>query len=459
MKTKLQKLSDKAVYYLRIIGIGAFTGLFAGVVVTLFNVLFEGGEAFSQNYFAFFRNNPAFIPLLFVALFLGGIVIGGVLKFLPVLRGTGFSQVEGATQGLYRFKWYEALAGMFASSLFLVFMGLSGGSEGPSLMIGGACGDATGAMVREKDRRYAVTSGGSAGLAVALNAPLSGIIFAYEEAHKKFTPEVFVCSFSSVIFAVLVRNLLLLAMGMEIGPFLAGFAFPQNAGLLFCAFALFMAFVVSLAAVCFYYIFVAMYRVFAKLTFWKGVGRYVIPFLLAGGLGLLTAFAMGSGRELIFAVVTDEIGLFGLPLWAVLLILFAVRLLATVANLGMRLPACASVPFFAMGAVLSKLLSLLFVKMGMDPALSDLLVALGMVTFFMTVVRAPITGVIMSVELTGQFAFLLPAVICAAVSYFVGAVFHTKPIYEYMLDKMIEEVPPEREQTKDPAEAGSEEAV
>ncbi len=464
MKTKIKKISDKAAYFLRIIGVGAFTGLFAGVVVTLFNVLFEGGEAFSQNYFAFFRNNPAFLPLLFVALFLGGIVVGGILKFLPALRGTGFSQVEGAAQGLYHFKWYEALAGMFATSLFLVFMGLSGGSEGPSLMIGGACGQATDAMTRKDDSRYSITSGGSAGLAVALNAPLSGIIFAYEEAHKKFTPEVFVCSFSSVIFAVIVRNLLLLAMGMEVGPFLAGFVFPEETGLLFYAFVLLMALVVSFAAVCFYHIFVAMYRVFAKLTFWKGVGRYVIPFLLAGGLGLLTAFAMGSGRELIFAVLTDEVGLFGLPLWAALLILFAVRFLATVANLGMCLPACASVPFFAMGAVLAKLLALLFVKMGMDPALSDLLVALGMMTFFMTVVRAPITGIIMSVELTGQFAFLLPAVICAAVSYFMGAVFHTQPIYEYMLDKMIEEVPPkevppQKEDEKDPAEAGSEGAV
>ena len=460
MKRKLKKLSDKAVYYGQIIGVGAITGSFVGVVVTLFNVLFEGGERFSESYYAFFRDNPAFIPLLFLALFLGGIVIGGVLKLLPALRGTGFSQVEGAVQGIYRFKWYEVLTGMFASSLFLVFMGLSGGSEGPSLFIGGACGDMTdGVLFRKSDRRYAITSGASAGLAVALNAPLTGIIFAYEEAHKKFTPEVFVCSFSSVAIAVVLRNLLLSLMGMEIGPFLAGFTFPQDAGLLFCAYTLLAALVVSFAAVCFYHVFIRVYRLFAKISFWKGIGRYVFPMLLAGGLGLFTAYAMGSGRELIFGLATDEITLFGMPLWVVLLTLFAVRFLATVVNTGMRLPACASVPFFAMGAILGKLLSLLFVKMGMDPTLSGLLVALSMTTFFMTVVRAPITGIIMTVELTGSFSFLLPAVICAAVSYFMGAVFHTKPIYEYMLDKMIEEVPPERGQTKDPAEAGSEEAV
>ncbi len=454
MKTKFRKLSDKAVYFGQIVGVGAITGLFVGIVVTLFNIVFEDTEEFSAEYYLFFRDNPAFLPLLFLALFLGGIVIGGVLKVLPVLRGTGFSQVEGAVRGIYRFKWYQALVGMFASALFLVFMGLSGGSEGPSLFIGGACGDMTdGVLFRKTDRRYAITSGASAGLAVALNAPLTGIIFAYEEAHKKFTPEVFVCSFSSVAIAVAVRNLLLYWMGFGIGPFLAGFVFPEKVELLFCAFALLAALAVSLAAACFYHIFARMYRLFAKISFWKGTGRYIIPFLLAGGLGILTVYAMGSGRELIFGIVSDELTLFGMPLWAVLLILFAARFLATVVNTGMRLPACASVPFFAMGAILGKLLSLLFVKMGMDPALSDLLVALSMVTFFMTVVRAPITGILMTVELTGQFAFLLPAVICAAVSYFIGAAFHTEPIYEFMLDTMVEEVPP-APQEKTPAEAG-----
>lgn len=444
MKTKLRKLSDKAIYYSQIIGVGMLTGLFVGVVVTLFNVLFEGGERFSMGYYDFFRENPAFIPLLFLALFLGGIIIGGVLKFLPVLRGTGFSQVEGATQGLYRFKWYEALTGMFASALFLVFMGITGGSEGPSLFIGGACGDMTDAVIfRKTDRRYAVTSGASAGLAVALNAPLTGIIFAYEEAHKKFSPEVFVCSFSSVAVAVVMRNLLLRCMDMEIGPFLAGFAFPEDAGLLFCAYTLLAAAIVSLAAVFFYHVFVRAYRLFAKIVFWKGIGRYIFPLLLAGTLGLVTAYAMGSGRELIYALATDEITLFGMPLWIVLLLLFCMRFLATVVNFGMRLPVCASVPFFAMGAILGKLLSLLFIKMGMDPTLSNLLVALSMVTFFMTVVRAPITGILMTVELTGQFSFLLPAIICAAVSYLFSAAFHVTPVYEYMLEKMVEETPPD----------------
>ncbi len=197
MKQKIQNLGNKAHYGAQIVSVGALTGLFAGLVVTLYNVLASMAEEFSRGYYDFFREHPAFIPLLFAALFVGAIVIGGVLKFIPMIRGSGIPQTEGATRGLIRFKWYQVLTGMFACSLFTIFMGMSAGSEGPSIQIGGACGYGMSNMLRRGDlvRRYQITGGACAGLAVAFNAPLTGMAFAFEEAHKRFTPEVFVCSF------------------------------------------------------------------------------------------------------------------------------------------------------------------------------------------------------------------------------------------------------------------------
>ena len=180
---------------------GAITGLFVGIVVTLYNIATSYAEKFARCYYGFFRTHPAFIPLLFVALFLGAIIVGGVTRFLPVVRGSGIPQTEGATRGLLRFKWYQVLTGMFAASLFTIFMGLSAGAEGPSIMLGGACGSGMSDLFRCKAvmRRYHITSGACAGIAVAFNAPLTGMAFAFEEAHKRFTPEVFICSFSSVV--------------------------------------------------------------------------------------------------------------------------------------------------------------------------------------------------------------------------------------------------------------------
>ncbi len=437
---------DKIHYGVQIAIVGGLTGAFAGVVVTLYNVLVELCEEFSRGYYHFFRTHPAFLPLLFLALFLGAIVIGGVLRVLPILRGSGFPQTEGATKGLIRFKWYNVLTGMFASSLFVVFMGLSAGSEGPSLMIGGACGYGVSDVLRRNPivRRYQITGGACAGLAVALNAPLTGMVFAYEEAHKRFTPEVFVCSFSSVVVAVVVRNLLRPAVGMgKAAPFLAGFSFPVDPGLFFCLYALLASLIVSLAGVAFYFLLLRVRRVFKKLRFFFGLGKYTIPFLLAGAAGLITVHVMGGGVEFIRGLTgnADTMSVFGAPFWASLLIIVIVKFLVTVANTGADLPCCSSVPMMAMGAGIGALLRLVFVKIGMDPSAEygNLLVALSMITFFTTVVKAPMTGIIMTVEMTWSFSFLLPAVLCVAVGYLVGSLFHTEPLYEKLLDEIVEE--------------------
>ncbi len=448
MKKTLEKIKRKANYSVQIVSVGVMTGLFAGVVVTLFNVLFGMAEEFSrETFYGFFRNNPTFIPLLFLALLLGAVVIGGVLRFLPLLRGNGFPQTEGATRGLLRFKWYRDVTGMFASALFLVFMGLSAGAEGPSAFIGGSCGAGVSDLFRRDPivRRFQITGGACTGLAVALNAPLTGIIFAYEEAHKRFTPEVFVCSFCSVAVAVVIRGVLMkYAFGTEIQPFLSrtAFVYPADTGLLFCAFALLAALVVTLVAAGFYHLLFYVRKYFKQIAFLKGTAKYMIPFALAGAAGLVTAFAMGGGEHFIDALGSGAKGgvsVFGWPLAVAVAVVVVLKLITSVANLAADLPCCASVPMLAMGAGLGKLLSMLFVLMGMNPNLADCLIVLCMVTFFTTVVKAPVTGIIMTVELTWSFTFFLPAVICAAVSYLIGDVLHIRPLYDRLLDEMLEE--------------------
>lgn len=445
MQTKLKKIGNNA-YRLgvQLVAVGGLTGLFAGLAVTLFNALLELCEEFSRGYYGFFRDNPAFIPLLFLALLMGSVVMGGFLRFLPVLRGGGFARTEGATRGLMRFKWYQALCGAFTAGLLAVFLGLSAGGEGPSVLIGGSCGYGVSDVLKRNPvvRRYQITGGACAGLAVALNAPLTGIIFAYEEAHKRFTPEVFVCSFVSVVFAVVVRALLRPLFHLPTGAYLAAFTFPQEIPLLFCLYALGAALVCALVATGFYYLLILLRRLFKKWNFWKGWGKYSVAFLLAGAAGLCTPFVMGGGTELISALSSGnegEIFLYGAPFAVALLVIFLLKFITTIVNVGLDLPVCASVPMLAMGAAVGKLLSLGFVKMGMDPSLSDALVVLCMVTFFSTVVKAPITGIIMTVELTWNFLWMLPAVLCMAVGYFVGAVFHTEPLYEELLEELLEE--------------------
>ncbi|HRF35942.1 MAG TPA: chloride channel protein, partial [Clostridia bacterium] len=82
------------------------------------------------------------------------------------------------------------------------------GSEGPSIQIGATT--AKGACRVLKCRmawtRYIMSAGAGTGLAVAFNAPLTGIIFVIEEVQKKVTPMLLLTAGCSVTIGVLTSN-------------------------------------------------------------------------------------------------------------------------------------------------------------------------------------------------------------------------------------------------------------
>ena len=58
------------------------------------------------------------------------------------------------------------------------------------------------------------------------------------------------------------------------------------------------------------------------------------------------------------------------------------------------------------------------------------LAAVGMAAFFAGVVRAPLTGILLIVEMTGSAAMLLPMVIASFAAVAIPMVLRQKPIYE-----------------------------
>lgn len=434
----------KANNVVQIVAVGSLTGLFAGLIVTLYTQLCHMAEEFAVGYYGFFRDDPTFIPLLMLALFTGAVVVGGVLKFLPMIRGSGVPQAEGAARGAIKLRWFRSLTGMFAVSLFCIFSGLSAGSEGPSILIGGACGNGTSDLLKRNAtmRRYQITGGACAGLAVAFNAPFTGMAFAFEEAHKRFTPEVFACAFSSVISAVLTRNFLFWGFDLPIGAVFGSFSFAgvDPSDFLFYAYVLGASIVCAFAGVGFYYLIFFARKLLHTRSFCKGLGKFFLPFLTAGAFGLISAYAIGGGSAFISDLGAGGNALervFSSPVWVTLIVVVVVKTIATAINAGVGLPCGIFVPMLAIGAGLGALLALLCERIGMDAAYGDALVFICMATFFTTVVRAPITGIVMIVELTFSFTFLLPAILGVAIGYVVGDTLRLEPIYEKMLQELV----------------------
>ena len=127
--------------------------------------------------------------------------------------------------------------------------------------------------------------------------------------------------------------------------------------------------------------------------------------------------------------------MFGLSLVWTLIIVLTLKFLITTVNVGSGIPCGIFIPIIAIGACVGGLLNELWLTI--DPEIApycDLMVMICMAAFFTTVVKAPITAVVMICEFTGSFAPLLPVIIAVSLGYIIGEMSRTDGIYEELLE-------------------------
>lgn len=168
-----------------------------------------------------------------------------------------------------------------------------------------------------------------------------------------------------------------------------------------------------------------------------------IAVLIGGLFSLITVNVAGGGHDFIQTLgslsSTQTPTVFGLPIIWTLVIVLVLKAVATVLNMGASVPCGTFIPMLAIGACIGALTSEIWVLLGMNPASKDTLIMICMAAFFATVVKAPITAVIMVVELTFSFTPLLPVIIGVSIGYFIGDIARTDSIYETLLEQFVEE--------------------
>ena len=283
------------------------------------------------------------------------------------------------------------------------------------------------ALKREKtEERYLLTCGASAGLAAAFHAPLAGVLFSLEEIHKNFSVSVLVSVMTASITADYISGEFLgftsvfqFDIGQEVAP-----RYYWHIVILGVLLGVMGAF-------------------YNKMTIWvqglyfkaKGLNettRLLIPFLLAGVLGLLLPEALGSGHGLIDMAARGNMVLQSLA------VLFAVKFLFSLICFGSGAPGGIFFPLLVLGALLGGMYSTFAVKyMGLEASYISNFVLLAMAGYFTAIVRAPITGIILIFEMTGQVSQMLSMSLVSIVAYLVASGLKSEPIYESLLDSLL----------------------
>lgn len=412
---------------------GTLCGSLTGAVIFLFKLLAKYAEELSRFLYGTAKNSPLLICLGFLILALLAVVLSVLQKKIPECKGGGIPRSEGILRGILPFHWAKTLFGTFFGSLISFFAGLPVGSEGPAVLIGTSIGKMS--LLPFKNRtawnRYVMTGGAGAGFAVATGAPLSGILFALEEIHKRISPILVLTVSSAVLSSTFVNRLL--CDSFHVSPALFEISVLPAFELKQAGYLILLGILIALAVALFDGSILLYHRFTSRIKRKGSVPlKLLVVFLLTGILGFFFADACYSGHHLILHILEGNLGI------ALLLALFVIRLLMMLFITDSGATGGIFIPTLAIGALISALIAKLLLLLGMPPALSTAVILLGMCAFIGGTLRAPLTASVLFLELTGQFTNLFFVVLVVWIVSWLTELFHLTAFYDTALEEMTE---------------------
>ena len=361
---------------------------------------------------------------------------GAILKYAKECRGGGIPTATATIRGLVRLKWIQCIFGLFASSMLTYCAGVPLGNEGPSVQMGTSVGKGMSGTFGKKKRgweRYNMTGGASAGFAVATGAPLSGIVFALEEIHRRFSPTILIIASVSVISGVATSSFLSEIFSVDTTLF--AISIDKILPLKYLWVAVLIGVICGICA----NLLIKVYHIIRKVKLKTGmhvpfIAKITIIFFACSVLGFLSGDFIGTGHALI-----DEI-LAGHTVWYLILIAFLVRsLLMVVANNG-GVSGGLFVPTLALGAMIASLVAdgLIALKL-IGGEYYALLIVIGIASFLSASSRIPLTALTFAAETLCVVGNLLPAAAGVVVAYIVVEIIGIESLTDTVIEAKIED--------------------
>ena len=404
--------------------LGITVGLASGAGAVLFRWLIS---AFTGIFFNYGAVVLGFMGHYYVIVLpaLGGAIVGPIVYFLArEVRGSGVPEVmEAVAYRGGRIRPRVVILKPLACAICLGSGG-SAGREGPIAQIGAALGSTLGQLLNLSDRRVRtlVACGGAGGIAATFNAPIGGAFFALEVILGEWTAE----AFAPVVAAAVAAS----AVGRVVFGDVPAFLVPEYGLATFTELPLFMLLGLFAALVG---IVLTIIIYWAEDGFEKiPVPPYLLPVLgglIVGGVGLYHRELYGVGYGLIEAVLRGvQINV------TALLVLMALKLVATSATLGSGGSGGIFSPSLFLGALLGATMGLachhIFPGMTTTPGAYALV---GMGAVFAATSHAPITAVLIVFELTRDYRMILPLLLACGVSVVIARAIYRFSIYNLKL--------------------------
>ncbi|MGG4663858.1 H(+)/Cl(-) exchange transporter ClcA [Providencia vermicola] len=428
------KSSDKTPF--KILLLSAIIGAFVGLVGSLFemgttwvsNTRVQSVDELVDNKWLIV------VTMFFVSAILAMIGYYLVKRFSPESGGSGIPEIEGALQDLRPVRWWRVIPVKFIGGLGTLGSGMVLGREGPTVQLGANISQMFYDLFRLKDnesRHTLLASGAAAGLATAFNAPLAGILFIIEEMRPQFKYSLISIKsvFIGVVTATIVYRLINgEAAVLNIGQFSAA---PMNTLWLY----LILGMLFGIIGICFNHFLLFLQSQFQRF-YQNKLSRFVLMGGLIGGLcgaiGVYMPEIVGGGYAVIHQMVA---GSFTVTL---LLLFFALRFLTSTISFSSGAPGGIFSPLLALGTLFGGIFGYSALALFPEYQIEVGTFAIaGMGALFAATVRAPLTGIVLVLEMTNNYQLILPMIITCIGATMMAQFLGGRPLYAVLLERTL----------------------
>ncbi|HEY6005504.1 MAG TPA: chloride channel protein, partial [Anaeromyxobacter sp.] len=417
----------------RVFALTVVLGGLCGLAAVAFHLLIDAISELAIDR-ALAAPGRSWIPWTLAVPALGGLATGAALHYLvPDARGSGIPQVKAAYAGRSPPLRLRDAVGKFLLSALQIGTGSSLGREGPTVHICAGLASRVGrfAGISPKNQNRLLPVGAAAGIAAAFNAPIAAVTFTIEEVVGKLD--------QTVLSGVIVAAALAAIVERSVLGTSPVFSIPREYGL---------ERVSSLGL----YAVLGVVSAGLSLLFSGGLLALRLRFRAAGGrlrwahpaLGALVTGALA-------ALALGTLGVHGVTGggYATLGEALAGKLPATVLIALCFLKMAATIFSYSSGGAGGIFAPALFIGGMAGGAVGALDAALlhhsteslgafalvGMGAVFAGIVRAPITSVLIIIEMTGGYSLILPLMIANMLAYGIARHYRPTPIYEALLEQ------------------------
>lgn len=357
-----------------------------------------------------------------------------VRRFAPEAGGSGIPEIEGALEGLRPVRWWRVLPVKFFGGMGTLGAGMVLGREGPTVQIGGNLGG----MIRDVFRMRSaeaghtlLATGAAAGISAAFNAPLAGILFVIEEMRPQFRYSLI--SIKAVFTGVIMSSIVFRLLNGETALIDVGQL--TNAPVHTLWLYLLLGMIFGIVGPLFNTLVLKAQDIFAKIhggniTKWVLIGGLIGG--LCGVLGLIEPTAAGGGFALIPVAAAGNFTI------GMLLFIFIARVITTVLCFSSGAPGGIFAPMLALGTLLGTAFGMAcvvwFPAWQLEPGTFAIA---GMGALFAASVRAPLTGIVLVLEMTDNYQLILPMIITCLGATLLAQLLGGKPLYSTILARTL----------------------